>query len=80
MSVWTLTEAESFYSQWKTAYEALIGGKSYTINTGGTSRTLNRQDLQMVKDEMFYWKNYVEQLDKTNPNRGSRVKFITPTS
>ena len=78
MPLWNLTEATEFLTLWQAAYTALIGGKNYTINTGGTSRSLTRQDLDMAKREMMYWKNYVNQLGKTNPNRGNRVKFIKP--
>ncbi len=72
----TLSEATEFYTLWKDAYIALAAGKSYTISTGGTNRSLTRQDLPNVKAEMQYWKN---QIDKINNNQsGIKKKFSTP--
>lgn len=75
-SVWTLTEVTEFYTEFKAAYLALISGKSYTINTGGTSRSLTRQDLSTVKKEMMFWKNEAEKIN--NDNSGIIKRFGTP--
>jgi hypothetical protein len=76
--LWTLTEAQEFLTLYTDAYKAIVSGKSYSINTGGTSRSLTRQDLEEIEAKMFYWKNYVRQLGESNPNRGNRIKFIKP--
>ena len=76
--LWTLAESTEFLTLWTAAYKAVIAGQSYSINTGGTSRSLTRNNLKEIKDEMMFWKNYVNQLGETDPTRGQRVKFITP--
>ena len=49
------TTTEKYFRLFGDAYESAIIGKSYTINTGGSSRTFTRQDLPFLKTELLYW-------------------------
>ncbi len=52
----TREEIDEFYNTFKEAYLALASGvKSYTINTGTSSRSVSRADLPEIKKEMMYW-------------------------
>lgn len=70
----TLAKAQSWLSQLEDAYSAVITGKSYTISTGGSSRTLTRQDAEWIRKEMDSWQATVDRLSSGK----KRVKFITP--
>lgn len=77
-SSFTETEIKEFIDLWTDAYKALTTGKSYSINTGGSSRSLTRQDLKLVREELQYWQGELKKLETASQNRGLRVKFITP--
>lgn len=70
-----MTKSEKIFwrDKFKAAYEAVIQGKSYTINTGGSSRTFTRQDAEFVESRYLYWENEVEK--ETNGQSGIRKKF-----
>lgn len=57
----SLETAESYVSELEKAYLAAISGSSYTIDVGGSKRTLSRQNIEIIKEELLYWNNYVEQ-------------------
>jgi hypothetical protein len=67
----TIAELTELRDAWKAAYIATAGGVSYTINTGGTSRSLTRADATTCRTEYQYWQN---QLDIAN-GETRRVKF-----
>ncbi len=70
----TLAEATEFRTKAKEAYEAAISGKSYTINTGGGSRSITRQDASWLRKELQYWDN---EISKINSNqKGISTKFV----
>lgn len=62
------------YALWEKAYEAASQGRSYTISSGGSSRTYTRQDIAVIKHEMLYWERKIKEISGVL----SRVKFITP--
>jgi uncharacterized protein with PIN domain len=72
----TETEAQQYLDKLKEAYFACMSGKSYTINTGGTSRSLTRNNLKELREEM----TFVEQEILAFRNgRSVNVKYITPS-
>lgn len=76
---WTLSEATEFYDLAKAAYMAAVEGKSYNINTGGTSRALTRQELETLKNEMLYWKKVIDNIN-SGARPGLGMKFGIPVS
>jgi hypothetical protein len=44
------------------AYTAALEGASYSINTGGTSRSLSRQQIDKLRHEYEYWLLKVSEL------------------
>jgi len=72
----SLTEAQEFYSLWKEAYIAVSSGQSYSINTGGSSRSLTRLNMAEIKKEMLYWQNIIKNLEKGKS--GLSIKFGVP--
>ncbi len=56
MASFTNQEVDEFYQAFKGAYLSLASGvKSYTINVGGSSRSVTRADLPQIKQEFVYW-------------------------
>ena len=74
----SLTEAQSFYSSAKTAYERALEAYKYSINTGGSSRSIERQKLDTLKNEMLYWQKEVTAIEAGTS--GMSVKFGTSNS
>ncbi len=70
----TLIEANTILTQLKAAYLSAINGKSYTINTGGTARSITKQDAVWLRNEIQYWESYVSNI--TNNTKGIKTKFI----
>ncbi len=71
----TLTEAQSFYTQAKTAYISALGGDTYTISTGGSSRSFKRQSIKELKEQMEYWASEVDRLSLTDTGMKIRHGF-----
>ena len=72
----SLAEATTFFNNWKDAYLAVTSGKGYTINTGGTTRSLTRQDADSCLKHMNYWQS---EIGKINSGKlGIPTKFVTP--
>ena len=71
----TTIEIDEFLTDLKAAYKAVITGKSYTINTGGTSRSLTRADAPWIRDEMFFWDK--QKAQATSGRKGIPTKFGT---
>lgn len=69
--LWTLEEAQEMLEGWKNAYKAVMSAKSYTID----GRTLTRQNIQEIKQEMQYWQDIIAQItgQQCNINRVMRV-------
>ena len=66
-------EIDKFYGDFKTTYLNLASGvKSYTINTGTSSRSLTRSGLPQIKQEFIYWAKL--KASKNNPaNQNSGI-------
>lgn len=71
----TLAQAQSYLDELKRAYFACMSGKSYTINTGGTSRSLTRNNLKELREEMVFVEQEIKSLES---GRSVNIKYITP--
>lgn len=71
----TVVEINAYLTELKTAYNAAISGKSYTIGSGGNSRSYTRQDLQQLRGEISYWEGEKAKLD--SGRTGIPTKFLT---
>lgn len=72
----TLAEIDEIIAELKLAYRAAVAGSSYTINLGGTSRTISRQDVVKLREELQYWQ--LERQKVESGNLGIRMRFLTP--
>lgn len=70
----TITEIDEILVELKAAYKAAASGKAYTINTGGTSRAITRNDLTVLRGEIKQWETERAQLVT---GTGIKTKFIT---
>lgn len=69
----TLAEAQAYLEALKAAYTAVIAGQEYTIQTGGNTRRLKRNDIGVIRAEMAYWEEQVSQIQAGT--RGIPIKF-----
>ena len=52
-TVFTDEELDELIVAGKKAYKAVLGGKNYSVNSGGSLRTLTRQDLPELREELY---------------------------
>ena len=72
----TEEEIIEFYDTFKSAYLALASGvQSYTINTGGSARTVTRANLETIREEFFKWARLKNQITGKN-NLGIEIMNI----
>lgn len=69
----SLSEEQAFLTALKAAYIAAISGKSYTINTGGNSKSYTRHNLSELRAEMEACEERIAQIQAGT--RGIPVKF-----
>lgn len=69
----TLAQAETQLANWLTALERISSNQSYSISTGGGSRTVQRADLADVQAQVDYWDRQVKRLTRG----GIRVRGAT---
>lgn len=67
----TLATIEANRDAAKTAYESALSAYSYTINTGGASRSKTNQSIDKLLQIYEYWEN---RLARAN-SESKRVKF-----
>ncbi|WP_300786837.1 hypothetical protein [uncultured Desulfovibrio sp.] len=60
MSLWTRDELLALLADWKAAYRAASHGKSYTI----AGRTLTRQDIGDIRDQLDYLQRQLDSLTR----------------
>lgn len=72
----TLATAQEFYEAAKLAYKKALEAQSYSISSGGASRSLTNQDLEKLLSNMLYWEQEVASLSGSGSSN-SRVKFGT---
>jgi len=71
----TIAELTEIRDTLKTAYLAAISGKSYSLNLGGTSRTIGRQDIKELRSQL---RAAEVDLQQAQAGRGIPTKFIAP--
>ena len=71
----TLAQAEAQLAAWLAASTAVAGNQSYTIATGGTSRSLTRANAKEIGEQIVFWDRMVKSLDRG----GIRIRGATPT-
>lgn len=62
----TLKEAQQHLDMWLNAESEIATSQSYTIG----SRSLTRANLKEVREQIKYWQNKVEKLEKAEFRRG----------
>lgn len=62
----TLKEARKHLKIWLDAENEIATSQSYTIGT----RSLTRANLKEVRDQIKYWENKVNELEKEAANKG----------
>ena len=72
----TLADAQANYTAASEAYRSALSGKSYSIGSGGNSRSFTRHDIDKLRSEMNYWAATVRQLE--NNQNGIRFKLGLP--
>ena len=77
MAAWTLATAQEHLAAWMQAELALASAQEYSINTGGSARSLKRADLGMVANQIKFWKKEVERLSSEKPANG-KFRFGAP--
>lgn len=78
MPAWTLQFAQTRLSLWLDAEAALAtGGQSYTLDVGGSKRSLTRADLSEVREQINYWRREVTRLE-SGSGSGPRVRLVVP--
>ena len=58
MAGYTLAQAQANFDAAQIAYNAALSNQSYSI----ASRTMQRQQLQVLSDEMDKWSNMIDRL------------------
>lgn len=71
----TLAQAQSRLAKAEAAYEKALVAKSYNSNIAGSQRSLVRQELKILKEEMLYWEREVEK--KQSGRSGLKFRFGT---
>ena len=60
----TLAQAEAKLTTWMAALDKIAAGQSYSISSGGSSRTLTRANLDEVQRQIDYWDAKVKSLTR----------------
>lgn len=75
MGAWTLEVAKKHLNAWLEAEIAVSTGQSYQIG----SRQLQRANLGQIKEQIKFWQNEVEKLERKSKRRGiNRVIGVIP--
>ena len=69
MASFTLAQAQENLERATQAYQNALSGKGYTRMNGGSSMTMQRQEILTLKSEMIYWQNMVNDLSGVTSNR-----------
>ena len=76
MTAITLDEAKAKLKTWMDADDALALSQSYSIDVGGTRRTLTRADANQVQERINYWRREVERLERGTT--APRIRLAVP--
>ncbi|APG24095.1 DUF6148 family protein [Syntrophotalea acetylenica] len=61
----TSEHAEAQLALWLAADAAVSSNQSYTIDTGGSKRTVTRADALEIRNNIDYWDNWCRRLDSS---------------
>lgn len=67
----TLAIAQENLTKANDAYQRALEGQGYSMSSGTTSRSFQRQSVDALLRQVQYWQNQVNVLS----GRGSRIKF-----
>lgn len=77
MSAISLVEAQAHLKLWLDAEAALAAsGQSYTIETGGSRRTLTRADSAQIRENISFWEAKVSRLQAGTS--APKVRLVVP--
>lgn len=76
MAAITLEQAKNMLTLWMDAEASVASGQSYSIDVGGTRRSLNRADAGEITNKINYWSKMVERLE--SGSTAPRVRLIVP--
>jgi len=77
MAAITLDKANEMLDAWiKAELAVATTGQSYTINTGGGSRSLTRANISEIRQQINFWRGEVSKLQRGRT--GPSMKFIVP--
>ena len=71
----TLAQAQAKLDLWMAADDAVAGGQSYSLSSGGMTRSLTKADSTEIQGRILFWDNKVKQL--TNGGSKVRVKRVS---
>jgi hypothetical protein len=70
----TVAEIDSILTDLKASYQSAIKAKSYSVGTGGNSRSLTRQEMTQLRNEIQYWEHEKSKIE--SGSTGIPVKNI----
>jgi len=70
----TLEQAEAKLAGWMDADDKVQGGQSYSISSGGGSRTLTRANSSEINKQIIFWDKQVKRLSRG----GIRMRGVSP--
>lgn len=73
MAAWTLEEAKTNLKMWLDADAKVATGQSFTINDGGSQRSITRVDAARIQEKINFWSRQVARLQ-----RGGSIRQVTP--
>lgn len=76
MAAITLAIAQARLTMWLEAEVALATAQEYSVDVGGSKRTLKRADLAEVRKMIDYWRREVDRLE--SGSSAPRVRLCTP--
>lgn len=70
----TLAEAEAKLAIYEAALDTVAAGRAYSIESGGSSRSLTRQDLDEIRKTIDWLEGKITKLQATAG--GNRVSYV----
>jgi len=74
----TLTDAQELVDDAKVAYKLALKTLNYAISTGGTNRSLARQDVEKLRQHFLFWCGEVDRLSATPIGKKVRIGRVLP--
>jgi hypothetical protein len=75
----TLADAEAQLAAWLTASAAVAQNQSYTIESGGSRRTLTRADASEIRAQIDFWDKKAKELTVIGVyGSRRRTRYVVP--